>query len=284
MKNLFIILTSFLFLLSFNQCSSDNEENTTEPEIISPIDLVLSVKGLVTIDKEEDIDMVVDILEGNGDYKIHISDEECANAKIIDNKLFISFILNGYVTMTIEDKEGQKDEIRAIIHIPSLISYHCTTFLNINNIYEDDLSNIEYRAGDFTIENITGKSVEVSIENDILSIKGIAYGKTEFELTDKRGAKIPYTVHVCSVDELMSEQLDLEAVPEQIMHVNLWSENWTIDYYNTKCFNVYMHNQAEGGINNQLQIDVLPNWLGSSYVGIKNENGDSAIINITVKS
>lgn len=190
MRTICKLLFISLFTVSFLNCSSDDdpfndnegdEGNEGNQEFVE-LKLSLTEQGLHFSDS---IDIDIYILSGNGEYKVSSSDEEIAKAELIDSsKVRVSFIQNNYAHITVSDKSGQKVKVWLSVNSDTLIWSSYSLVTDIGNI---STHKIKYGSGGYTIQDVIGKSVEFSIEDNILISKGIDYGYSKCRVVDKRG-------------------------------------------------------------------------------------------------
>lgn len=146
----------------------------------------------MTTDK---FDLEFDILSGNGEYEITISDEGAATATIEGNKVTID-LLKRDVSLAVSDKSNQSVSLILMSSAKELIPNSYTLLLPKDKTHTLDIG---FGVGEYEIETIKGSSASTIVTEDgYIKVTANTVGNSYFMITDKRGSTAPLTVLVPS--------------------------------------------------------------------------------------
>lgn len=284
MNTLVKCLLALLFICQFSACSSDDITTPEIPEIPETINILkLSVSGILYTD---DVDYTFNIEDGNGGYKVEVSDNENAKARIEGNKVIVELLSNSPVLVTVSDKKEQTATVSVTSYSKSLVSSGYGIFMA-----KDDISKMElgFGAGGYTIELLKGTSANAVIEDDKVKVTALEHGNSYFLVTDKRGSTARFEANIVAFYDLTSDKLSVGAVNDQIISIKLLQgTGWQISAIGSSgCIeNVYM--MPKGDIDKKydiLQINTTKDETkkGIGTVKIKDKDGNTADITIVVQ-
>lgn len=282
---------SFLFLISslFFACSSDDEiiEDVTK-------ELKLSVP---LIDKEwlttEDVDFEFEILEGNGEYTVAVSEiagEPNAKVTIEDNKVIVNLLNHLGAEITITDKKEEKATVyirssnESLQTIPSY-----TLFLDEGRT---GTMNIKFGAGaPYTIEKIRGNASSALMEEDKVKATSLAVGDTYYKVRDKRGSVAQLIISTSLQLEMAttSNYLEFDGVNNLSASIRLqWGTGWEIIGSTDKVTERVSVSQVLVSTNvwsdyYVLFINTVDKGKGTDTITLKNGNGDFAVVKVHVR-
>ncbi len=212
MRKTFLLL--FIGCL-FTACSSDDDFNLKADEVIK--ELTLSVKsGNVYTDG---VDFEFDILKGNGEYTVSVSNEEDARVAIDGSKVKINLLKNTAV-VTVSDKKKQSASVVINSTAKSLIPTDYSLFISGGDVFT--MKDVAFGDGGYTIGKIKGTSADVIVaENDHIKVTGLKPGNSYYKIKDKRGSTAPLEICVISSYDLTDNNIEITAVNDQRVSVVL---------------------------------------------------------------
>lgn len=271
----------FLFVSCFLAACGSDDDPIEEVDIVK--ELVLSAQGVAHID---DVEYEFEILDGNGDYTVSVSDEEKAIATLDGNKVKVSMLFST-VDVTVCDKKGQSATLYISSSAPSLnFPSKYTVIMHKERTLK--LDDITFGAGGYTVTKLKGTSADVIInKNDIVEITSKAEGgRSYFKIIDKRGTWMDFSVDVISKYELTSNQLDIKAVNDETITITIkWGEGgWKLSEYPSSSFFYNVVIMKEGHLEGYdiLQINTSEDVKGESFVKLEDKAGNIAYVKVTV--
>ncbi|NDV94588.1 hypothetical protein D0T84_06585 [Dysgonomonas sp. 521] len=281
LRNLFLFSTICFFV----SCGSDSVIDRGDDEDNEPVkELLLSVDNGNRTLSFDGIETEFEILDGNGDYTVTSSDENAAKVRLEGTKVYVDFIsYHTDVTITVTDKKSQQKSLSMVSYAKSLVSPGHTLFTELGKTYIDKY--VSFGAGGYTIETISGTSAKATVnENDEIVVEGIEFGNSYFKITDRRGTTATYDVIVIATYELDSESMSISAKRDQIISIKLlYGNGWKlVDFTNALFDGVYMHNATDTECAS-VQVDTSKEVIGQGVVKIINDEGQPAVITISVE-
>ncbi len=220
----FLLLVSFLFAA----CSTDDNSDTDFEEVK---ELKLSANGDILTEGEtiytEDVDFEFEILQGNGDYTISLSNDESAKFSIEENKVSVN-LLKSHVNITISDKKEQTTLINIVSTAESLVSNGYGILIEEGRTHS---MSVNFGAGGYIVEKIKGESSTVVVtEDDEVKVTGLKPGNSYYKIKDKRGSTAPLEVLVPSYYDLTDNKVEITAINDQTISIVLkWGEgDWQL--------------------------------------------------------
>lgn len=264
-------------------CDNDDESlnnggNESEPEV----ELKLSID-----DKNphwvEDTDVEFDILSGNGGYEVTVENEDIAKASVKETKVSVNFICNGYTKLTVTDTTKRSVQLSFSVYNPTLIPNNYTVFSEKGTTTTiEDLSFFGSGSG-YRVESVKGTSARLKIEGKMLTIEALDHGNTYCDVIDGRGTKMPFTAIVVAVYELASENLNVIMKKDQRASIScVWGEGWQIILSHELCkASIIPASKPDG--HDTLQIDSYPDKSGNCTITLKNKEGKTAQVYVSVE-
>lgn len=282
--------TSLLLLISFlfAACSTDDSPDTDFEEIK---ELKLSANGDILTEGEtihtEDVDFEFEILEGNGDYTISLSNDESAKFSIEDNIVSVN-LLKSQTSMTVSDKKEKTISISIISTAESLIPSDYGIFIGEDKTHK---MTINFGAGGYIVEKIKGESSTVVVtEDDYVEVTGLKPGNSYYKIKDKRGSTAPLKVLVPSYYDLTDNKVEITAINDQIISIVLkWGEgDWQLVEPQTSSPIIkqvfLMPKGAEEKKYDVLQIDTSKDDVkGIATIDLKDSIGNKAQITVKIE-
>lgn len=269
-KLLQLLLISCLFV----SCSSDDDKQIPEEPVHR---LEISCNRDLRID---DYDFEFDVLDGNGGYEVEFAQEGSGKATIDGDKVTIHLLTNR-VNFTLKDQRGESLDITVYSTLEALIPTSYSVFswngnTSVNSIY--------FGVGGYILEKISGNSAEVEVlEDDRIRIVPLRGGPSFYKLTDKRGTTADYRVDVGELYELTGNTLDITAVNDQLIQINLrtWGEGeW--EFIGDPSSGLFERVILQPG-GTSLQIKTSPERaLGRTFIKLKDKAGNQATIQVTI--
>ncbi len=276
-----ILLLALTFL--FGAC---NKDNSIDPEI--DIDdtgqvLKLSVAGHVTTDK---YDFEFDILSGNGEYEITISDESAAKATIEGNKVTVH-LLRRDVSLTVSDKSDQSVSLIIMSSAKELIPNSYTLLLPKDKSHTMDIG---FGVGGYEIETIKGSSATAIVTaDDDIQVTANTIGNIYFMITDKRGSTAPLTVLVPSYYDLGYENLKITTSNDERVNIIIKRSEGDWSFVNKPSSPLIIDATILSKANFEMKNDVLQfdthkdDMKGSTTIYLKDSLGNRASVTVEVK-
>ena len=271
-----LLFISFL-IISVAGCGSDEEyiDGSVDESELSK-DLVLDKENDYFFNEE--IDIQIGILEGNGGYKAVSSNEDVAKAEVEGDKVQVSFLTNGITTITVSDAKGKAARVVVSVNSHLLTPSHYKTVMKKGSITTQELF---FGRGDYRVGNMRGTNVETEIVGDnLLKVKAIGMGTTTFDVFDAKGSRIDFTIWVPEYYTLTSNEMEIRTALGNLVFVTLeWGNApWRITSAESNLFRASVTTDGTA-----LQINVSDvNITGNDYVTLKDKDGNIANINVRV--
>lgn len=161
-------------ILTFS-CSEDNVPSYNDVSV-DKTDLLIKI---------ENPNAEVNIINGNGNYKISIADENIATAKIDGNKIFFTGLKNGKTTATVTDWTKHSSIINVRVKEDFELTLEKNELTLIKDVKATELISIISGNGEYKIEN-SNEAVATAtlVENNKIEITAISYGHAIITVTD----------------------------------------------------------------------------------------------------
>lgn len=161
-------------ILTFS-CSEDNVPSYNDVSV-DKTDLLIKI---------ENPNAEVNIINGNGNYKISIADENIATAKIDGNKIFFTGLKNGKTTVTVTDWTKHSSIINVRVKEDFELTLEKNELTLIKDVKATELISIISGNGEYKIEN-SNEAVATAtlVENNKIEITAISYGHAIITVTD----------------------------------------------------------------------------------------------------
>jgi len=265
-----------VFPVLFLNCSSDD---VSEEPVQAVHDLRLSVdNNLLSV---YSTDTVFQILEGNGEYIAQVSDEKIAKVAVDDTTVYVSFISNGWVDITVTDVKGKTASTSMNVYNESLVPTNSIVILMKDSTYVFDF--LSFGAGGYKFENIEGDCVELSLKDDKIVAKALSYGKIYFDIVDKRGSRSESEVWVVAFYELTADRLDINMISDQRTSIKtLYGKNWAVESFNKDLCDVTIIPVGPTNPTDIIQIDTYADRIGYCTILLKDDEGNKATVTVSV--
>lgn len=161
-------------ILTFS-CSEDNVPSYNDVSV-DKTDLLIKI---------ENPNAEVNIINGNGNYKISIADENIATAKIDGNKIFFTGLKNGKTTATVTDWTKHSSIINVRVKEDFEFTLEKNELTLIKDVKATELISIISGNGEYKIENSNEAVATATLaENNKIEITAISYGHAIITVTD----------------------------------------------------------------------------------------------------
>lgn len=254
-----------LFLpLVFTSCSKDNEESEIRPVEKKIPELTLSQTA---IEVEVEKNTTVEILTGGGEYGVFSSNPDIVTAEVTGNKISISALDMGHVSLVVSDENSQYKElnIKAFYTKIALEKEKVDIVIPLGHSRTVELPILKGNGG----YEVTEESdiVEASIRENTLIIEASAVGEATLTLTDSDSLvlEVPVSISSTTIPYTKEELNEIMADDKQryIFNGSSLIISSLANYY------TYLYSQENG--------DVLIGWsLWSQYFKIYYQ-GDTSV-------
>ncbi|MDO5663726.1 MAG: pilus assembly protein N-terminal domain-containing protein [Bacteroidia bacterium] len=236
-KYILLIVLSFVLMPLFWSCKDDKPKGI-EKEIILP-KFELSNKFVnILVDKSE----IVDIKQGEGDYKAFSLNDNIAKAEITDNKVKITGLSSGETAIIVSDKQSRYLQIKVISYYDKITADKEALDLQMR-LGETKTETIKILKGNngYVVTSENEDIATVTINNSTISVTGKKSGETKLTLKDAKGLEKTFTVKVATTTIPYTEK-ELEEIKAQIATCYIFNndnpfkhgyEHTDIEYYNT---------------------------------------------------
>lgn len=186
MKKKSAYIFGFLLSLSVYLVGCDKED----PEYNN---IVADTESVVVT---QDSETVFTIIEGNGNYRLNIADENIATASAIDNQIIVKGISYGHTTVTV------KDWANKTLTLPVKVNHNGVVDLVLpiksTSMYLGVIKDIKIFSGNegYNVTSSDPDIVDVSLEDDVIILNSKALGDATITVTDKEQKSVDLEVSV----------------------------------------------------------------------------------------
>ncbi len=175
----------------FISCKDDKEE-------IVPVDVPNLELGKSAIDISVDSTVIVNIVQGAGEYQVFSLNSDIVKAEFLDNKIYIKGLTNGATSILVSDKNNEFRQIKVVSHYDTIKLDNNSVSITDMKIGYDTQTSLKILGGNgFYIAKSDTNIVDVSISGDsIIKIVAHKKGVANIKVSDSYGLSANITVKV----------------------------------------------------------------------------------------
>ncbi|MDR1982171.1 MAG: hypothetical protein LBQ39_11230 [Tannerellaceae bacterium] len=187
-KNVIYLAGLLVAAFSLSTACSDNGDG------LAYSDLTLDTEQLV-IDLDKSEEGVIQITNGNGNYKVTLSDEHVATVQVEDNSIRVTGLQSGQVDMTITDWAKKSASAKIIVKRKEELVLSNES-INLFVGQPDSLSVYTGNGGYAVASSDESVAVAVIDESGKITVSGLARGRATITVTDQLGKSVTCVANV----------------------------------------------------------------------------------------
>lgn len=279
------LLTGFSFL--FGSCNEDEVPSYGEMALDNN-EVFIKIEG-------ENPSAEVNILQGNGNYRVLVKDEGVAVARVEGAKVIFSGIANGETTATVMDWARKSAEVKIKVKEDFDLLLSESDLLIVKGENEGDAVDVSIRSGNGGY-SVTTSDANVAnavlMENGRIRVTaGEGIGRAEVKVTDAGGMEAVLNVLVANYRFAVAEEesgLGLLQGTEGFIQVMAYNESLDIVSDNEAVavaelvVDEGMETMADEEVVPMARIKVTPKETGLAHISITDALGMNAVVEVKV--